>query len=282
VGGLTRAQATRKVEANFSRRVRIRLGSRTLRVRPTRLGAHARIDRAVRAAMAAPRWKWVRLEVVVSRRKLRGWVNERARRFNRPPRSSRLYLQRSLRPWITKSRPGRKLRKDIARARLKRALRRHYRGPVWMRVRILPPARTRRSFGPVVVIRRGSHRLILYRGMGSAGMRTVRRFGVATGMAAYPTPLGRFRIVTKQRNPWWYPPATGWAAGASPIPPGPGNPLGTRWMGLSVGAVGIHGTYDAASIGYSASHGCIRMRIRNAEWLFERVRVGTTVFIVRA
>jgi lipoprotein-anchoring transpeptidase ErfK/SrfK len=53
-------------------------------------------------------------------------------------------------------------------------------------------------------------------------------------------------------------------------------------MGLSVGGVGIHGTPSAYSIGYSASHGCIRMRIPEAEWLFERVRVGTHVFIVRA
>ena len=49
-------------------------------------------------------------------------------------------------------------------------------------------------------------------------------------------------------------------------PAGPGNPLGTRWMGLSAPAVGIHGTPDAASIGYSASHGCIRMQIPDAEW----------------
>jgi lipoprotein-anchoring transpeptidase ErfK/SrfK len=51
-------------------------------------------------------------------------------------------------------------------------------------------------------------------------------------------------------------------------------------MGLSASGVGIHGTPDAASIGYSASHGCIRMRIPDAEWLFEHVVVGTTVFIV--
>jgi lipoprotein-anchoring transpeptidase ErfK/SrfK len=107
----------------------------------------------------------------------------------------------------------------------------------------------------------------------------VASFGIATGMAAYPTPTGNFRIATKQRNPWWYPPTADWAKGAKPVPPGPGNPLGTRWMGLNVGAVGIHGTPDAASIGYSASHGCIRMRISDAEWLFERVRVGTPVFI---
>jgi lipoprotein-anchoring transpeptidase ErfK/SrfK len=53
-------------------------------------------------------------------------------------------------------------------------------------------------------------------------------------------------------------------------------------MGLNASGVGIHGTPDAASIGYSASHGCIRMRIPEAEWLFTRVRIGTPVFIVRA
>jgi lipoprotein-anchoring transpeptidase ErfK/SrfK len=53
-------------------------------------------------------------------------------------------------------------------------------------------------------------------------------------------------------------------------------------MGLSAWGIGIHGTPDAASVGYSASHGCIRMRIPDAEWLFDRVRIGTHVFIVSA
>ena len=103
-------------------------------------------------------------------------------------------------------------------------------------------------------------------------MNAAASFRIATGMAAYPTPTGNFRIVTRQRNPWWYPPAADWARGAQPVPPGPGNPLGTRWMGLSVGAVGIHGTPDAASIGYSASHGCIRMRISTPMALRARAR----------
>ena len=107
-------------------------------------------------------------------------------------------------------------------------------------------------------------------------------FGVATGQSSYPTPLGRFSIVTMQRNPWWYPPSSDWAEGLDPVPPGPGNPLGTRWMGISAPGVGIHGTPDAASIGYSASHGCVRMRIPDAEQLFGLVSVGTPVFIVRA
>jgi lipoprotein-anchoring transpeptidase ErfK/SrfK len=90
-----------------------------------------------------------------------------------------------------------------------------------------------------------------------------------------------WRIVDKQRNPWWYPPTTSsWARGLKPIPPGPGNPLGTRWMGLDASGVGIHGTNAPASIGYSLSHGCIRMQVPQAEWLFQHVQPGTPVVIL--
>ena len=111
-------------------------------------------------------------------------------------------------------------------------------------------------------------------------MRFWRVFAVATGQHQYPTPLGRFTIIVKWRNPWWYPPKSPWAQGQKPIPPGPDNPLGTRWLGLSAPGVGIHGTPSDGSIGYSVSHGCIRMHISEAEWLFNHVGVGTTVFIV--
>jgi lipoprotein-anchoring transpeptidase ErfK/SrfK len=53
-------------------------------------------------------------------------------------------------------------------------------------------------------------------------------------------------------------------------------------MGLNSPGVGIHGTPDAASIGYSASHGCIRMLVPEAEWLFERVELDTPVYILDA
>jgi lipoprotein-anchoring transpeptidase ErfK/SrfK len=158
-----------------------------------------------------------------------------------------------------------------------RALATGNRAPIRLRQKLTPPQVTPASIGAVIVIRRQSNRLYYY-----VGTRLVRTFDVATGQASYPTPLGRFRIVVKWANPWWYPPASPWAKAAKPIPPGPGNPLGTRWMGLSAPGVGIHGTPDAASIGYSASHGCIRMRIPEAEWLFRHVTIGTTVFIVAA
>ena len=116
---------------------------------------------------------------------------------------------------------------------------------------------------------------------------TLQRFGhpdvtfpVAVGQPAYPTPDGHFTIISKVENPTWVPPPDApWAQGAVPIPPGPGNPLGTRWMGLSAPGVGIHGTDDPASIGYSVSHGCIRMQIPDAERLFTMVSVGMSVYI---
>ena len=113
--------------------------------------------------------------------------------------------------------------------------------------------------------------------------KLIRTFKIATGRSEYPTPLGKFEVINKQANPWWYPPpGSDWAKDAKPVPPGPGNPLGTRWMGLSSPYVGIHGTPDAASIGYSASHGCIRMLIPQVEWLFTQIELGTPVFIVAA
>ena len=123
---------------------------------------------------------------------------------------------------------------------------------------------------------RGSNRLDLFH-----GSRFIRELPVATGQPIYPTPLGDFSIVVKQLNPWWYPPTQdAWAKGLKPVPPGPGNPLGTRWMGLSTPGVGIHGTSEPWSIGHSESHGCIRMQVPDAEWLYSRVHVGTPVFII--
>jgi len=141
----------------------------------------------------------------------------------------------------------------------------------------LPSKRVRpavTSVGPAIIIERNAYRLTIWR----AGKR--RSFGIAVGQAAYPTPSGTFHIVTKQRNPTWFPPDSPWAAGLGPVPPGVSNPLGTRWMGTSATAIGIHGTPVSSSIGTAASHGCIRMHIGDAEYLYDQIEVGTPVRIV--
>ena len=276
VGGLSPAQATAMVKAFFARPVTIRVaGASTLLASPKALGAAAYVGDAVKRARISRPGANVPLKVDAPRASIDRYVQRLARRFDRARVDSRLLLRGSA-PFVTADKTGRELKQEPLRRDLYRSVKTHTRQPLTARLVKLVPAVTRASIGYVIVIRRGVNRLQLY-----DGMKLRRTFGVATGQAQFPTPLGRFQIVVKWRHPWWYPPASDWAKDAKPIPPGPGNPLGTRWMGISAPAVGIHGTPDAASIGYSASHGCIRMLIPEVEWLFEQVEIGTTVFIVQ-
>ena len=276
VGGLSPALATIEVRDFFARPLTIRIaGTSRLLATPKALGASAYVGDAVKRARSSRPGANVPLKVAAPLPSIERYVKRLAARFDRKGVDSRLLLRGSA-PFVTASRTGRQLKQESLRRELYRSLKTHSRAPVTARLVEIAPATTRDSIGDVIVIRRGINKLLLY-----DGMKLRRTFGVATGQARYPTPLGSFQIVVKWRNPWWYPPASDWAKDAKPIPPGPGNPLGTRWMGISSPAVGIHGTPDAASIGYSASHGCIRMLISEVEWLFEQVETGTPVFIVR-
>ena len=273
VGGMTGEQARTAVSSSFRQPIGVGLPAQTFFVSPARVGLPL-IAPAVEKALAAPPGETVTLQVLVDRPRLVAYSEELARDFSRPALDAQVRLRR-LRPVISKEKVGLEVRaKPLARA-LAAALLAGTRGPIEVRHTTLIPKVMRSDIRSVVVIQRSANRLFLY-----SGKHKRTKLGVATGQPSYPTPLGEFTIVSKQLNPWWYPPDSDWAAGLSPVPPGPGNPLGTRWMGLSVPGVGIHGTPDAASIGYSASHGCIRMRIPDAEWLFEHVSEGTPVFIV--
>jgi lipoprotein-anchoring transpeptidase ErfK/SrfK len=263
------------VRAFFATPLTIRAARSTLRVTPRTLGAAAYVGDAVKRARLVRPGANVPLKVAAPLPSIERYVKRLALRFDRERVDSRLLL-RGGKPFVTKERAGRQLQQAAAARAIFTAVKTHARGPISVRLDTLQPEVSRKSIGDVIVIRRGSNRLDLY-----DGMKLRRTFGVATGQAKYPTPLGRFEIVVKWRNPWWYPPDSDWAKDEKPIPPGPGNPLGTRWMGISSPAVGIHGTPDAASIGYSASHGCIRMLIPEVEWLFEQVETGTPVFIVK-
>jgi lipoprotein-anchoring transpeptidase ErfK/SrfK len=275
VGGLTAETATEYVRTQFALPLIVGYGTYVFEA-PTEALAAPAIPKAVQQAFTAAPNTTVPLTVTVRKPALRAYVAEVSSRFARKPIDARLFL-RNLKPWIAPEKDGREIDRPAAESALSAALVEGTRGPVVLKPRLTKAKVTRKSFGPVIVIKRSANTLSLYQ-----GMRFVKAFGVATGQRQYPTPLGRFRVLVKWKNPWWYPPNSPWAQGKEPVPPGPGNPLGTRWMGISSPGVGIHGTPDPGSIGYSVSHGCIRMRISDAEWLFNRVTVGTTVFIVSA
>jgi lipoprotein-anchoring transpeptidase ErfK/SrfK len=98
----------------------------------------------------------------------------------------------------------------------------------------------------------------------------VRIYPVAVGAPMSPSPVGTFSVVTRVENPTYYTPG-------KVVAPGATNPIGTRWIGLSVKGYGIHGTDSPRSIGHAKSHGCIRLRNEDVEQLFARVRAGDVV-----
>ncbi len=66
--------------------------------------------------------------------------------------------------------------------------------------------------------------------------KVVAKYPVAVGQPAYPSPTGTYVVTEKLKDPTWIPPNSPWAKGLEPIPPGSGNPLGTRWIGTSAPA----------------------------------------------
>ena len=100
----------------------------------------------------------------------------------------------------------------------------------------------------------------------------VKVYPVAVGKISTPSPEGDFTVTNRTVNPTYY-------HEGKVIPPGKSNPLGTRWMGLSLKGYGIHGTNAPKSIGKAASHGCIRMAKKDLEELFTLVKVGDAVTI---
>jgi lipoprotein-anchoring transpeptidase ErfK/SrfK len=111
-------------------------------------------------------------------------------------------------------------------------------------------------------------------------LKLAKTYTVAVGMEGLETPEGLYAIQEKEENPTWHVPDSAWAGSLAgqDIPPGPANPIKARWMGIFEGA-GIHGTEETYSLGSAASHGCVRMAIPDVEELYDRVEVGTPIYI---
>jgi lipoprotein-anchoring transpeptidase ErfK/SrfK len=277
VGGMSNQQAQAALRPAFAKPVQLVFTTRSWRLVPARFGAKVGVAQGVAQAMSARPGAAVELTPTVDTAAVRQFVRALDKRVSYPAKDAELKGLNGLEPEFVGEQTGVRVLRQLTVQRITRALQSPQIHRVRVAAQVVEPTRTVADFGPVIVIRRGANELRYY-----VGAKLVRTFNVATGQSIYPTPTGTFSIVDMQRNPWWRPPDSPWAKGLKPIPPGPGNPLGTRWMGLSAPGVGIHGTPDDASIGYSASHGCIRMHIPDAEWLFTHVELGTPVVITNA
>jgi lipoprotein-anchoring transpeptidase ErfK/SrfK len=126
-----------------------------------------------------------------------------------------------------------------------------------------------------IAIDRGSFTLRVYE-----HLKLARTYSVAVGQQGLETPAGLYHIQNKAVDPSWHVPNSAWAGSLAGqvIPPGPDDPIKSRWMGIFDGA-GIHGTDEVSSIGHAFSHGCVRMLIPDVIDLYDRVQVGTPVYI---
>lgn len=220
-----------------------------------------------RSADVRPRWQPGALDALVARV---------AAEVDREPRSAVLDYSTG---WlkVEPEQRGRKLDVERARVALREAAM-SGRSSVSLELADVAPEETADAFKQAILVRTGENKLYLY----EEG-RIVKSWPVATGAPGFATPAGLFRVEDKYVNPEWINPGSSWATGMPRvIPGGPGNPLGTHALALDEPGILIHATSDTASIGYNASHGCIRMTEANELELFSVTQVGTPVVVTRS
>lgn len=303
VGGLNADTAVRRLRARIgipaARSVKVTIddgttGTLTARRAGVTLDLESAVRRAVtrgrRGSFVSRGWRELTgaklastesVSIGVSRARVRRFVDSLAAKVDRPARPATFRVSVDS-VGVTKGRNGRRLA-DPGRltSRLVRSLRslRSTRR-LHASTEAVRPAATDESLWdahPTVVTVSRAEKLtrVFRRG------RVVKTYKVAVGMVKYPTPLGTFAVQTMQKNPVWNVPNADWAGdlAGKTIPAGdPANPLKARFIGFN-GSVGFHGTSDLSSLGSAASHGCIRMSPSDVKDLFERVAIGTTVFV---
>lgn len=296
LSGMTRDEAVRQVsevaDETLSSRLVVTAAGTSWNVTPGGLGVHADVEDAVGEAFAVadslsflyrvyhrvmdnPVERSVALGYDYDRAAVEAFVQQAYQEVSKPAVDAEIALVDG-KLVMHRARAGRTLKTELGTNRILAALERHVE-VVTIPVKVVEPAVTNAQLGYTIVIRLSENQLYVYK-----GMKLDRTYPIATGSPGFPTPRGSFEIVDKTENPsWTNPDPTGWGAGLPAyIPPGPGNPLGTRAMYLDAPGIRIHGTYDLGSIGTYASHGCIRMTIADSEELYSFIPVGTSVLIL--
>ena len=299
VSGLQRGQARelvqRKLAGTARRSVTVTYGAQRFILRPAaaraRLDADTSVDAALRRSRPGNAFSRVLAgkeghgtvtpRIAVSRAAIAGFAARVATRVDHNARDADIdwhngKLQR------THARNG----VDVRRPQLVATLISHMTNPAAKRTVTVPVTVTERPdrtltdlakrYPTVIAVDRDGKTLRLYK-----DLRLEHRYTIAVGKAGLETAAGRYKIQEKIVNPPWHVPTSAWAGdlAGKTIPPGdPQNPLIARWMGFHDGQ-GIHGTDDIASLGTAASHGCIRMAVPDVKQLYNKVKIGTPVFL---
>jgi lipoprotein-anchoring transpeptidase ErfK/SrfK len=300
VGGLRASAARKRLERRLTDRldrpVKVRVAGRRFRLAPTTASLAVDVDGMVDEALARSRsgglpgrlWRGLTgnqvtadldARVTYSTVAVKRFVGHVKRMVDRPPRDAGVRFQTAALPAIP-SETG--LR--VSRARLLSAVtgalaltapHRNVRVPVRVKKPKITIAKLGKKYPVVVTIDRASFKLRFFK-----RLRLAHTYRIAVGQAGLETPAGLYHVQDKAVNPSWHVPNSAWAGDLAGrvIPPGPDNPIKSRWLGIYAGA-GIHGTADLASLGTAASHGCIRMAVPDVEKLYDRVPIQSPVFI---
>lgn len=299
VGGLESNAAASQVRSNLvtplERTIKVKSGDRSFELTAKELNVHANVKGMVADALVAsqegglPSRLWrglsggevdaaIKPELAYDKGEVNHFIAHIAKNVGRDP------VDASVSPEGGKlvpvaSKPGMKvnesrLRKDVDAALLDPATKK-LKAEV---VKVKPDVTTKQvaaQYPTYIVVDRSNFTLSLYK-----NLKLEKQYTVAIGAIGYDTPAGLYHIQSKQVDPVWNVPDSAWAGSlaGTTVPPGPENPLKARWMGIYNGA-GIHGTSDIGSLGSAASHGCVRMEVPDVEDLYERVDVGTPIYI---
>lgn len=301
VSGLTREQANSKLAAEITDVVQqpivviFRGQRRTLKPEKSKVGVDvpALVDAAVeqsnsgffivnagRSIVGSDRGIAIPAEITYSRPAVRKFVRSVGKSFNQQAKDASIdYSAGSI--GVTEARAG----KAVRTAALAKLIVARLENPTQPR-RIRSPMRTTdakvttraelaRKYPTIVLVDREGYKLRLFK-----KLKLAKTYPIAVGQAGLETPAGLYAIHDRQTNPSWHVPNSDWAGdlAGKVIPPGPGNPIVARWLGIYDG-VGIHGTDDIGSLGSAASHGCIRMKPSDVIALFPLVPMGTPVYI---
>jgi hypothetical protein len=174
---------------------------------------------------------------------------------------------------VVREQQGREVVVDKSRRALMRTLRSGA-DKARLSVSTTEPTVTSDAFDAVLLLRIGENKLDHYE-----DGEITHSWTLATGQPEYPPPEWIYEITEKRTWPTWVnPDPEGWGSDMPlSIPPGEGNPLGLRALNWSAPAIRFHGTSATYSLGYNASHGCVRLSNTDVIALYDMIEVGTPI-----
>jgi len=228
MSGLTSEPARTRIETAFSRPITVAYAGKTITVAPTRLGADAGIDAAVSSALAATPGSDIALPVTYSKRAVTSFVAWLARRYDRKAVDATLVGANAHGPVIREGKPGLAVNRGTMSAALTQVLESGNRAPLQLLTLPVPATKTRAGLRACNRDHaRREHPALLQL---DAGRPRIRR---RDRPRRVPDP-GRDLRRRRQAAQSVVAPADDVGVGErdlQPVPPGPGNPLGTRWIG---------------------------------------------------